>query len=227
MDRNRQFRLLIPPFFLVASVVWESYCSEQLQCYLNTGASSGFASLKIVLALLGVVGVATLPVGYAIGVLTMAMLRSLSFAFPQGSYEVPLSPEAMTRIRTKLELRDFEQKSALSIVAVFDHAVIKEPVHEWLFRRWTTFNICVQCAVALTLSAGLGHLLKVQATWTWGITVILLIGLFTCQGVRSWKESRDMFDLVTDGDWFLKKMRARSERPPGLPFSEKPEPDLE
>ena len=211
MDKDRQIRLLIPPFFLLASVVWEAYLSGDLWQYLHTAtATSDFASLKTVLSILAVVGVATLPVGYAIGVLTLCLLRliSLFHFFPQGTYEVPISERAMSKISQRLKLSEGPQKSPLCAAAVFDHALLRSSIHEWLFRRWTTFNICTQCAMALFLSYFLGHALHIQSTPKWLLMIIAAIGIFICQAVTSWKETRSMFDFVADLDVAIRRSEA-------------------
>src|SRR5271169_4588897 len=139
--------------------------------YNSAGSGFDFNYLKTVLSLLGVVGVATLPVGYAIGVVTMCGLRVFSPCFPNRSYEVPISKAAMRKIRGKLTLP--EESDPLSTAAVFDHALLKIPVHEWLFRRWSTFNICTQCVTALWLSYFFGLALHIRTTLPWWLTIIL------------------------------------------------------
>jgi hypothetical protein len=206
MDKDRQIRMLIPPFFLIASVVWEAYLSGDLWQYLHaTTSGADSASLKTVLSILAVVGVATLPVGYAIGVLTMCFLRLISPLFPLGTYEVPISRRAMEKIWKRLGLSEGPHKSVLSAAAVFDHALLQSSIHQWLFRRWTTFNICTQCATALLLSYGLGHALHIQPTWKWGITISAAIGLFIWQAVTSWNETQEMFDFVVDFEGAVRK----------------------
>jgi len=195
--------MLIPPFFLLASVVWEAYLSGDLWQYLHTTtATADVAYLKTVLSVLAVVGVATLPVGYAIGVLTMCLLRVISLfpLFPQGTYEVPISKRSLAKIRQRLGVSEDSEKSALCAAAVFDHAVLQPSMHEWLFRRWGTFNICSQCAMALFLSYFLGHALHIQPTRKWLLTIISGIGIFIWQAVTSWKEAYRMFDFAVDLD---------------------------
>lgn len=207
MDKDRQIRLLIPPFFLLASVLWEAYLSGDLSQYLHTTASNGdLASLKTVLSILGVVGVATLPVGYAIGVLTMCLLRLISPKLPHQSYEVPFSEPAMEKVWHRLERsKGLSRSCTLCAAAVFDHALLHPSIHEWLFRRWTTFNICTQCAMALLLSYFLGHALHVQPTWKWWLTVAASTGIFIWQAVASWKETRNMFDFLVDLEIVIRK----------------------
>jgi hypothetical protein len=213
MDKDRQIRMLIPPFFLLASVVWEAYLSGDLSQYLHsTTASADFASLKTVLSILAVVGVATLPVGYAIGVLTLCFLRLMSPFFTQRAYDIPISKRAMEKIWQRLGLSEGPHKSALCAAAVFDHALLQPSVHQWLFRRWTTFNICTQCATALLLSYGLGHALHVQPTWKWVVTIGFSIGIFIWQAVTSWRETRSMFDFVADFDGVIRKREITSPK---------------
>ena len=74
LDKDRQIRMLISPLFLIASIVWEAYLSGDLgQFFHATTANAESASLKTVLSILGVVGVGKLPVGYAMGVLTLCL----------------------------------------------------------------------------------------------------------------------------------------------------------
>jgi hypothetical protein len=179
MDKDRQVRMLTSPFFLIASVVWEAYLSGDLWQYLHsTTAGADFSSLKTVLSILAVVGVATLPVGYAISILTLCFLRLFSQvfprAFPQRTYEVPISDRAMRKIWHRLELSEGQGKTPLSAAAVFDHALLEPSIHQWLFGRWTTFNICSQCATALLLSFLLGHALHIHATWRWALTTVMI-----------------------------------------------------
>lgn len=193
--------MLIPPFFLLASVVWEAYLSGDLWQYMHTTtATADVASLKTVLSVLAVVGVATLPIGYAIGVLTMCLLRLISLCrfFPQRTYEVPISKRSMAKIRQRLAVSGDAEKSALCAAAVFDHAVLPPSVHEWVFRRWTTFNICTQCAMALFLSYFLGHALHIQPTRNWLLLIISGIAIFLWQAVASWNEAYRMFDFAVD-----------------------------
>jgi hypothetical protein len=208
MDKDRQIRMLIPPFFLLASVVWEAHLSGDLWQYLHTTtAAADVASLKTVVSFLALVGVATLPVGYAIAVLTLCVLRCISFFhfFPQGTYEVPISKKAMSKISQRLNLSEGPQKSPLCAAAVFDHALLPSSIHQWVFRRWTTFNICTQCATALILSYFLGHALHIQSTCKWLLLVIGAIGIFIWQAVESWREAYRMFDFVVDLDVVMRE----------------------
>jgi len=209
MDKDRQLRMLIPPFFLIASVVWEAYLSGDLWQYLYaTTAATDSASLKTLLSILGVVGVATLPVGYGIGVLTMCLLRLASPLFPHRAYDIPMSKNAMSKIWRRLGVPEGPPESVLCAAAVFDHTLLQTSVHQWLFRRWTTFNICTQCAMALLLSYGLGRALHVHPTLKWSLTIVVSIGLFIWQAITSWNETYRMFDFVVDVDRAIRKREA-------------------
>lgn len=213
MDKDRQFRMLIPPFFLFASVLWEAYLSGDLGRYVQRMANNTDPnSLKSVLSILGVLGVATLPIGYAIGVFTLSFLRSLRVLplFPHRAYDVPISKHAMEKIWQKLGISKESKQSALCVAAVFDHVLLQRPIHEWLFRRWTTFNICTQCATSLVFSYALGSAFNVRPTLWWWITIGALFGIFIWQSIASWCETYEMFDLAVD---VKAAVRGQSKRP--------------
>lgn len=134
MDKDRQIRLLIPPFFLLASVLWGAYLSGDLAAFLLPSAESA-ANLKSILSIVAVAGVATLPLGYAIGVLTITILTIFSRLFPQHAFDVPVSDTAMKAIWKRLRLSEQPRDRARYATAVFDHYLLKSPLHLWLFRR--------------------------------------------------------------------------------------------
>jgi hypothetical protein len=112
MDKDRQIRMLIPPFFMFASVLWEAFLSHDLQQYLqNANVGSEYAYVKTVLSLLGIVGVATLPLGYVIGLLTISVLRLplIRRCFPHKNYEIPISKAAMEKIWRLLGHAQYEK----------------------------------------------------------------------------------------------------------------------
>src|SRR5436190_21115009 len=145
MDKERQIRMLIPPFFLAASVLWLAYLTGGLGPYLEPKATGAIESLKSIVSILGLVGVATLPAGYAIGILTISILRlwclvSPRWPFPHGNYEICISVAGMSRVRGLLSDREIPSEDNLSATAVFDHVRLQSEVHEWLLRRWNSFN---------------------------------------------------------------------------------------
>ena len=136
MDKDRQIRMLVPPFFLIASVLWGAYLTGNLNALVHGVAGDEAASVRSVLAVLAV-GAATLPAGYAIGAVTIFTLRELlGWLFPLRNYEIPISPQAMKQIREKLRA-PASVTFDLCAAATFDHVELQPKIHEWLFRRWS------------------------------------------------------------------------------------------
>jgi hypothetical protein len=231
--------MLIAPFFLFASLLWGAYLQGALKQFLHpdptnssthqvsvsspqynnthpsetVGGNEG-SDLKSVIALFGLLGVSVLPVGYAIGVITLRCLGLLAtlgkwvkvLKFPQGLYDVPFSDDAMIKAKTRIGiLADYKKDSKLCIAAVFDHALLAPPIHQWLFRRWTTFNICAQCVTALLMSLVIGWTLCVPRTWGREGTIIGMIVVLGWQSWQSWHETHDMFDLVVHTEAAFRK----------------------
>lgn len=211
MDKDRQIRMLIPPFFLLASVLWAAYLSGDLGAFLHPYQSSSaavksandehqddVATIKSILSVVAVAGVATLPVGYGIGVLTLTILGFFSRFFPQRAFDVPISDEGMKAIWDKLGFAKEEPRGpARYAAAVFDHYLLKKPIHEWLFRRWSAFLIASQCVLALGISIPFTHAVHVHMTWKWLVTVVGMMGVFVWHACNAWRETHDMFELVT------------------------------
>jgi hypothetical protein len=204
VDQNRQIRLLIPPFFLVASVLWRAYLSGQLNDYLRASPNSDAASLKLVVSILGIVGVSTLPVGYAIGALTFAILRlfPLRFVFPHRDFDIPISRDAMKTIWEELAPPILEEKQQaryrLCAATVFDHVLLRKEIHEWLFRRWTSFLVSAQCVTALLLSIWVGDVLQIRPSSAWWKTISGLGVIFLWNAVKAWREAHRMFSFAAE-----------------------------
>ena len=214
MDKDRQIRMLIPPFSLLASVLWAAYLSGDLGAFLHpplaqvatakdvdNALRDEVGTIKSVLSVVAVAGVATLPLGYAIGVLTLIILGLFSPLFPQRAFDVPVSDQGMKAIWGKLGLSDKEPKNRARYgAAVFDHYVLKKPIHDWLFRRWSAFLIASQCVLALAISIPFAHALHVHMTLKWLFTVVSVIAVFVWQACTAWREAYQMFELVTTVD---------------------------
>jgi hypothetical protein len=199
MDKDRQIRFLIPPFFLVASLLWAAYLCGQLHYDDST--------LKLGISILGVIGVSTLPAGFAIGVLTISALRVLWWILwkfdlvPQKNYELPISKKAMGEIwRLLCASQACKPELDLCAAAAFDHAHLKPAIHEWLMRRWNVFNISCQCVAAMLLSIPMAHALHIEiCKWdarNWWASIAVFIVIFICNAVWTWRDTRKMFDLA-------------------------------
>jgi ABC-type Co2+ transport system permease subunit len=136
-------------------VLWGAYLGGDLYAYLQCAqASDSAASLKSVLSIIAVGGVATLPIGYAIGILTILLLKLLALLglFPHRVYDVPISKQALQKIWRKLRVPEGAKKTPLCAASLFEFVLLRPEVHSWIFRRWTSFNISAQCAMAMLSS---------------------------------------------------------------------------
>jgi hypothetical protein len=201
MDKDRQIRMLIPPFFLIAAVLWGAYLSGDLYGYLHSAqASDSAASLKSVLSILAVGGVATLPIGYAIGILTILFLKlfALLGLFPHRAYDVPISKQALQKIWQKLRVPEGAKKTPLCAASLFEFVLLRPQVHSWLFRRWTSFNISTQCAMAMLSSCLVAKAICIRPPCEWWLTIMFFVCVFIVHAIISWREVYHMINLAVD-----------------------------
>ena len=94
MDKERQIRLLIPPFLLVASMLWGYYlCNRTLPSIPSEYQSTAGIISGVVLSIAVVI-----PVGYLIGTLSITMLRFGFWLCRGRSFEAYVSEESLKRI---------------------------------------------------------------------------------------------------------------------------------
>jgi hypothetical protein len=248
MDKERQIRMLIPPFFFIASLLLGAYTSNKLPSVFNppltnrpqqeavlpeqaknpatklndskttTAASAPLKeppkksdenegpSIKNLLSFFALVGLATLPIGYAIGVITISTLRLLFFifSFAQWSWEIPISKDAMKRVFAKIN-RAPDKKYRLQAAAIFDHVLTHPNAHSWLLRRWTSFLISMQCFVALALSLSVAPSLKIPWNPPWMWAAVILSAFFLWNAGVTWFQSYRMFNFLTETKKALRK----------------------
>ena len=97
MDQDRQIRLAIPPFFLLASLLWGAYLgSLDLLSLLKPDTA------KEVLGLVAAAAVAILPVGFLISTISVVLLSVLAAIFRKPTYEAVLDNDTLGRIWPKL-----------------------------------------------------------------------------------------------------------------------------
>jgi hypothetical protein len=92
----------------------------------------------------------------------------------------------------------------------FDHLLVQPKLHEWLFRRWSSFLISTQCVTVLVVSYGLGLALGLHPTLMWWITIGTLALAFVSNSIISWREMYKMFDFAVD----VKAVRRQSAAHP-------------
>jgi hypothetical protein len=198
VDRARQIRLLVPPFFFLLSLAWIAYIDR---------SSTNVASVVGLLNGPGVVvtalsaGAATLPLGFAISSISTAVLRLwFKIVLRRPTYEARV--RNIEQINKKVNAqRTFTTQEHLFVIITFDHHVLPRRIHLWLQRRWNNFNLCLHSITGIVLGNIAAPLLGIDlpiydCRW-WAPNLLFLL----CLGYNariSWKETMDMLDFQAD-----------------------------
>lgn len=191
MDENRRFRFLIPPFFLVASLIWGAYLADvDLQDRVK-----GY-STETIIALAAAVGASAIPVGFLLTSISVLILRGVFGVWGGSTYEAKLPRGFLDRIWPLLKSSlSPHKKWTLYAAATFDHELLSPGIHEWLLRRWTSFNISVHSIVAIALSHLIGRLLQIRQTPEWKLTSAAVLVVLALNAVVAWRHTMKMLDF--------------------------------
>ena len=205
MDAERRIRFIIPPFFLVTSLIWGLVSNKTITLDLILGVKS-----TGLIAMLAGGGVMVLPIGYLLGTITIFVLRSFFFLKRNcwsGSesmyYEVPLSKPAYESICERIPQVDklASRKNELFAGVTFDHDILKKKkvgVHKWIVRRWSAFNIAATSVTALIISLLTGWIFEIELKTEWWLPVLSLIVLFIYTAFVAWNEVKQMIKFQLD-----------------------------
>ena len=154
MDQDRQIRFLISPFFLYASLAWYAYVDP---CLHDSLASLKLGDLKDILSIALAAGAATIPIGFSIGTLGLCLLKGFfylrsRFRGLRQIYEVSISEECFQTMLRETRAAKEDRRSLLYAAVTFDHELLPEGVHKWLLRRWNSFNVAFNSAIAIAIS---------------------------------------------------------------------------
>ena len=204
-DSERQIRFLYPPVFFLASLflgvrldnniaisdVLRTIAGDQL--YQKAIAGGSWGTPAVALAIAGGL-VATIAAGFLISTVTIAWLKAYSTSeSSSGSYEAAALPKAYD-LRRHLGLSPEGQRlreDALFLSATLDHEVMSKPVHQWVFRRWTAFNVYAHSVTALLLALGVGYVLGI-VSWKWTAISSLAAGVFWGLALSAHRETMGM-----------------------------------
>lgn len=199
MDQTRQIRFLIPPFFLIASLLWGAWLSNDesgLLKAINTADSAeGFFQL------LATGAVVTVPLGYLIGTASISLLRLSNVIIHKllGSecfHDVVTSQKTLGLIQNTYHLdADQTEKYFYYAVADFDRNECSKEIYDWMIRQWNAFMVEFNTAVALALSYGVGFLFFNNKQLIWHLMNLLLIVIFCGNAICTWKKVMTMRDF--------------------------------
>lgn len=195
MDQNRQIRFLIPPFLLLASLFLGDFvsCSN----IINKIAEQPD---KNILAIVAALGGSTIPIGFLIASIPIAVLNFIGFVCcrkkSKWNYELSISPKALKMIWPKLETSlkfDFQKRFYAGVT--FDHDILPLGIHQWLYRRWNAFNICINCCAALLLSHAIGYFLLIRQTFYWWIVTTIIFLFMFFNAMVAWRQTMQMIEF--------------------------------
>jgi len=219
MDEERKIRFLLPPLFMMASIIWGVRCDPKvtLDGFLrnlsgvqepsNVGvgvvqepSNVGVGDMLVLLAGGGVVAV---TFGFLLGTLTIFVLRTTFWFFCGKYHEVFVSQDALNKIWKQIGVNDPENQpteNELFAVATFDHEILKgsdkrKGIHLWLLRRWNAFNISATSTTGLIVSVFIGKHLDVSITCNWLVPVIFVAGLFVWSSIISFQDTMRMIEF--------------------------------
>jgi hypothetical protein len=196
MDEARRFRFLIPPFFLAVSLIAGLYFSEfSLEQVLKS------YSTEHLLAFGAVIGASVLPLGFLLTSLSILGLYACARAFGFKTYEAVLPTETWKRLWPLLSTSlPQDTKWHLYAAATFDHALLAPGVHEWIQRRWTTFNLSVHSFAAVAMSHFAALLPAVRETWEWVLLTATLLLVFGVTARIAWLHTMRMLEFQASRD---------------------------
>lgn len=199
MDEERRIRFLIPPLFLIGSLLWGIACDPVTSLQGLVGLEPD--DLGDMLALLAGGGVVVVTFGFLLGAITVFVLRTTFRIFLRRYHEVVLSQHALERIWDRLAVPrdDRINRNELYAGAAFDHEIMKnsrEGIHLWLMRRWNAFNVSASSTTALVVSViGGVCCLDVSISWKWVLPVCLIIALLLWSAVVAHRDTMRMIEF--------------------------------
>jgi len=194
MDQYRQIRLLIPPFVLFASLFWADFLSCSNLINKIAGADNG----KI-LAIVAALGVSTIPLGFLIGTIPIALFHLIELVLKifkkNWSYEVWISEKAFKKTWSQVTKDEFDFRKTFYASATFDHDILPEGINKWLMRRWNAFNTNINCFFAVVLSYVALSVFSIERTQTWWITTIIFGSILLLNAIMAWLQTMKMIEF--------------------------------
>lgn len=215
MDDVRRLRFLIPPFFLIASLLWGLYLdpTRSLCDFLPNGCSVTDAGT--IIGVLAGGGIVVISLGFLIGAVSIVLLRILFQIFRlrwfnpllrcflgfeparETSYEAAVSAEALRRLSRQIRVADeLNNEQVLFTVVTFVYDVLHKQspeIHEWLLRRSTSFAISIHSCVALVTAHLLAYILfAIAQNWQWYASTLIVVLVLFINGILSWREVMGM-----------------------------------
>lgn len=207
MDEDRRIRFLVAPFIFLASLAWGIVRDPCVNlASLLPGVELKLNDLPGIVAAIAGGGLALFPLGYAIGVISYVGLRLIFgivylFGFGSTSHEVCFPEKLLPSLWKVIEMPGKPHRRDVFFAgAEFDYDLLRTKylgIHNWLFRRWSAFNIAVTSITALLLSLLVGQgLLKIVWHNEWQCAVYTLCIILFVSALFAWKDTMGMLAFM-------------------------------
>jgi len=223
MER-REIRFLVPPVFLLGSLLWAWHCDRvavalfhqhrwrdslaELATALGVqGMSAGIVLLAgalIVLASAFLIAT-TCFVGLRLGGLVAGLRPCRAFPFlalcEGWNHEAVMGPKMRGKIwREHFGRRGRPKREQGSlVVAAFDQQVVDPGMRAWIERRWNTFHLDAQSVTAFVLAMGVVAFGPLDPGLRWWAGTLAGCALFAVAALCAYRDTRRMNDLLADG----------------------------
>ena len=203
MEQNRELRFLIPPLVFLAALGLGAAIDPQIPLLkLLTLGPAENSSRIFSLALAG--GVLIVTMGFVISAIAIFLLRIVFFIIGRrpGGYEVAVPQHALLAIWNALKCSGTpEARETLSAVAAYSHSVLPTRLNDWAGRRWNTFMVSINSAVAI----GLAHLIGVTNPWYpiaqvpgWIVPEVTVASVLLVNGSVAWYQAGRFVAFVSE-----------------------------
>jgi hypothetical protein len=203
MDKDRQVRFLYPPLVFIGFCLWALYLdpNRSITQYFPQIQQDASLNAGTLIGLVAGGGVVVLVAGFLISAISIFLLRMAFKVSGHHTYEAVWSPETRKRLSTIIGLsKSVKDDQVLYLAAVFDHVLLPEGIHAWLFRRWSTFNLSMSSCVALIFAlvgrvwSGLSPGVGWHVVWAFCLVALATHGSF------AWCETMGLAEFYSNLD---------------------------
>jgi hypothetical protein len=190
MDQDRQVRLLVAPFFLyVWLALGAHHGGVDLATQLRAFEGEQLAAIAAILV------ASLLPVGFLLATIAITALR-LAFLPTGKPYEAFLSSSAYAALWSRLGTSlPKDERYMLYASVTLDHEMTASGVHTWIMRRWSAFNVSVNCVAATIIAHLLALGLGIRQSYAWSLFTVCVGVVLVINAIVTWKGTMEMLNF--------------------------------
>ena len=198
MDKSREIRYLYTSSYMIVSLLLAMYLDPEIELkevVEELGENTKLSGVGLAV----IVGALLLPLGFAVGTVSIFVLRLLALIPFIRNYESVISEEdSENALRQKLNVRgnvSFQEREY--IAAAFDHGVLSNGHQAWMNRRWNAFNLSLHSGVGLILVQLIVWWHKIHPSCPWYFFNTLGAIVFIGMAVFAWRDTFMMNNLLS------------------------------